>query len=200
MANEKNLIGAEFQALPLDYLISTPLVAAVKAQSIAAETTRSFIESMIDDNGKPYTINFSVDQLAADGSQNSLSVKAPLLAITPVPHLRIDSMTINFNFEISQTYRDASETNKSVEMSVKSGKALSPWVSASLKGSASSKATKESQTNRSGQLDITVNASEAPVPEGLARVLSLMTSAIQTPDASGATPAPANTGNKNKNP
>lgn len=184
MANEKNLIGAEFQALPLDYLISTPLIAAVKAQSIAAQTTREFIESMIDEDGKPQTINFSVEQLSGDGESNNISVKAPLLAITPVPHLRIDSMTINFTFEISQTYRDASETNKSVDMSVSTGK-LSPWVKASIKGSASSKATKESQTNRSGQLDITVNASEAPIPEGLARVLSLMTSAIQTPSTGG---------------
>ena len=182
---EKNLIGAEFQALPLDYLISTPLVAAVKAQSVAAETTKGFIEGMIGDDGTPKTVDFSVEQLANDGSSNSIAVKAPLLAMVPVPHLRIEEMTINFTFEISQTYRDTSTTNKSVDMSVSSGRALSPWVKASVKGSASSKATKESETNRSGQLDITVKASEAPIPEGLARVLSLMTSAIQTPETAG---------------
>ena len=183
---EKNLIGAEFQALPLDYIISSPLIAAVKAQSIAAQATKSFLEGMIDkDSSKPITVDFSVDQQSSDGVVNSLDVKAPMLALVPVPHLRIDELTINFSFEISQTYRDSKETNKSVDMTVSSGRALSPWVKASVKGSASSKSAKESETNRSGQLDITVRASESAVPEGLARVLSLMTSAIQTPGTGG---------------
>ena len=192
MANEKSLIGAEFQALPLDYLISTPLVAAVKAQRVAAESTRQFIESMIVD-GKPMTVDFSVDQQSNDGSKNSITVAAPLLALVPVPHLRIDSLTTRFTFEISQTFRDSSSTDKSIDTSVSSGKALSPWVSASVKGSISSKASRESNTNRSGQLDITVQASEADIPEGLARVLSLMTSAIQTPDSGrgGNPPSPS---------
>jgi hypothetical protein len=182
MANEKSLIGAEFQALPLDYLIAAPLTAAIKAQRVAAETTKQFLESMIED-GKPTTVDFSVKKLSADGHENSIQVNAPLLSLVPVPHLRIDSLTIHFNFEISQTYRDSSTTDKSISTEVKSGKMLSPWVNASLKGSVSSKASKESTTNRSGQLDIMVQASESEIPEGLARVLSLMTSAIQTPDA-----------------
>ncbi|WP_333607154.1 DUF2589 domain-containing protein [Arsukibacterium sp.] len=185
---EKSLIGAEFQGLPLEYLISTPLVAAVKAQRIAAESTRQFIESMIE-NGKPITVDFAVEQKSADGNQNSVQVAAPLLAMVPVPHLRIDALTIKFSFEISQTYRDAKATERSIDTSVSSGKALSPWVSASVKGSISSKASQESATNRSGQLDITVQASESEIPEGLARVLSLLTSAIQTAEPGGKSPA-----------
>lgn len=181
---EKSLIGAEFQALPLDFLISSPLVAAVNAQRVAAESTKSFIESMIDPNTKkPQTVEFSLDQVSNDGSSNSLTVNAPLLALVPVPHLRIDSLNIHFTFEISQTHRDAKATESSVSATVSSGKALSPWVSASVKGTASSKGSRESTLNRSGQLDVTVHASESEMPEGLARVLSLMTSAIQTPDA-----------------
>jgi hypothetical protein len=183
MADEKNLIGAEFQALPLEYLVSAPLVAAVNAQRVAAESTKTFVESMID-NGKPITVDFSIDSKSSDGSTASIDVNAPLLALVPVPHLRIDSLTTRFTFEISQTCRTASETQKSINTEISSGKALSPWVSASLKGSASSKGSKESTLNRSGQLDITVQASESEIPEGLARVLSLMTSAIQTPDKS----------------
>ncbi|MEH6472644.1 MAG: DUF2589 domain-containing protein [Halopseudomonas sp.] len=180
--NAKSLIGAEFQALPLDFLISSPLVAAVNAQRVAAESTKSFIQSMIDPTTKkPLTVEFSVDQVGEDGKSKSIAVNAPLLAMVPVPHLRIDSLSIHFTFEISQTYRDAKETQASISTSVASGKALSPWVSASIKGSASSKGSRESTLNRSGQLDITVNASESEMPEGLARVLSLMTSAIQAP-------------------
>lgn len=177
---EKNLIGAEFQALPLDYLISAPLIAAVKAQHIVADTTKQYIESMLV-NGKPITVDFAFDQNNA-GTITTTQVKAPLLSLVPVPHLRIDSLSIKFSFEISETFRDTSETIKAVDMSVSTGGALSPWIKAAIKGSASSKSAHESNTNRSGQLDITVNASEAQIPEGLARVLSLMTRAIQIPD------------------
>lgn len=197
MAEPKNMIGAEFQALPLDFMISAPLVAAVKAQRIAAESTKEFIESMIDGD-KPYMVKFSVEQHLADGGSNELAVNAPLLAMVPVPHLRIDSLSIDFNFEISQTYRDASETSKGVEVSVASGGALSPWVKASMKGSASSKGSRESTMNRSGQLQIHVNASESEIPEGLARVLSLMTSAIPAPGEG--LPAPANSGGQQRKP
>ncbi len=181
-----NTMGAEFQSLPLDFLVSAPLVAAVKAQRIAAETTRDFIQSMIV-NGKPMTVDFSFDQ-TTDGGNQTVNVSAPLLAMVPVPHLRIDSLTTKFTFEIKQTWSDRSETAKGVEMSAKTGGALSPWVSASIKGSASSKSAQESTTNRSGQLEITVQASESAVPEGLARVLSLMANAIQLPDKSNPTP------------
>ncbi len=178
---EKSLIGAEFQALPLEYLISAPLVAAVKAQRVAAESTQQFIESMLD-KGKPRTVDFAVESKTADGSTNALSVSAPLLSLVPVPHLRIDALTIKFTFEISQTFRDTKETGRTVDISVEPGKALSPWVKASVKGAISSKSSRESTTNRSGQLDVTVQASESEMPEGLARVLSLMSSAIQTPE------------------
>lgn len=181
---EKSLIGAEFQALPLEYIVSAPLIAAVKAQRVAAETTKQFVESLIGTDGTPTTVDFKVNQKNGDDS-NQITVNAPLLAMVPVPHLRIDSLTTRFTFEISQTHRDTKETSKSIDTSVSSGKALSPWVSASVKGSISSKSANESSTNRSGQLDITVQASESEVPEGLARVLSLMTSAIQTPAGGG---------------
>ena len=107
---EQNMIAAQFQALPLEYLIASPLIAAVKAQRVAAETTRQFIESMIDDKTKePLTVDFNLEQRSGDQS-NSISVNAPLLALVPVPHLRIDSLTTQFHFEISQTFRSSKET------------------------------------------------------------------------------------------
>ena len=178
--SETTQIAAEFQALPLEFLIAAPLLGAVKAQSVAAEATKAFIESMLED-GKPITVDFKIEQ-HSDSSGKGITVQAPLLALVPVPHLRIDSITSKFHFEITQTYRDTKATDKSISLEAKSGALLSPWVKASLKGSASSKSTQESSTNRSGSLEVTVTASEAAIPEGLARILSLMTNAIQTPD------------------
>lgn len=183
MANETPQLAAEFQALPLEYLIAAPLIGAVKAQHLAALATKEFIEGMIDGDGLPKTVDMTIASNVS-GQSKKIDVKAPLLAIVPVPHLRIDNITTHFHFEVTQTLRDTTETSKNVSLEVSSGGLLSPWVSASLKGAIASKSTSESTTNRSGQLDVQVTASQAALPEGLARLLSLMTSAIQLPDSS----------------
>lgn len=65
-----------------------------------------------------------------------------------------------------------------MDLNAGTGATLSPWVSATLKGNVTSKATSDSSLNRSGTLDITIEASEAPMPEGLAKILSLLSNSI----------------------
>jgi len=184
MANTQIQPAAEFQALPLEFIVASPLVAAVKAQALAAETTKGFIERLIDTNShKPVTVDFQVDYKEVDGQgvvQNkTATINAPLLSIVPVPHLRIDSLTTHFKYEITETVKETNSKDYSVDLSAQTGAGLSLWVSASLKGSVASKSSEESTMNRSGVLEITVHASEAPMPEGLARVLSMLAKMVQ---------------------
>ncbi|MGD1844924.1 MAG: DUF2589 domain-containing protein [Salibacteraceae bacterium] len=184
---EEMLPAAEFQALPLEYVISAPLTGVINAQKVAADTTKNFIDSMLNDDKTPVTVDFetAVNQTAADGSTSSSNVKvsAPLLSIVPVPHIRIDSFTSSFNYQITQVAKAATSNEKALSGSAEVGG--NPWVKASFKGSISSNASKESTTNRSGSIDITVHASESPIPEGLAKILSLMSNAVTvTPSSS----------------
>ncbi|HLF85857.1 MAG TPA: DUF2589 domain-containing protein [Nitrospiria bacterium] len=185
---QKEIVPAvEFQALPLEYIIASPLTAAVKAQAVAAEATRGFIEGMLTGDGtarKPITVDFNVkynyvDDTGKSGSKD-LSVNAPLLSIVPVPHLRIDSLSVNFKYEITQIAKSSQVSDRGIEFGAQSGAMLSPWVSASLKGSVSSKSAEESTMNRSGSLEITMHASESPMPEGLAKILNLLSNSIQS--------------------
>ncbi|MEK7396022.1 MAG: DUF2589 domain-containing protein [Candidatus Poribacteria bacterium] len=185
MANE-TMPAAEFQALPLEFIIATPLMAAVKAQAVAAQATLDFIRGLTNpvpnDKGidvvEPVTVNFEVEYKENDNSKKA-SIKVPLLSIVPIPHLRIDSLNIDFKFEVSHTFVDRKSLEAAATMEIGTGKALSLWVSASLKGSVSSKSSEETTTNRSGQLSISVHASEAPIPEGLARILTVLAKTIQ---------------------
>lgn len=172
MANTEIQPAAEFQALPLEFIVAAPLIAAVKAQAVAAQATIEFVEKFKGDN-----VQFEFES-KQEGTPKKNKVNAPLLSIVPVPHLRIDSLTVNFRYEISQTVKEASSLEKGVEMDVKGGALLSPWVSATLKGSVSSRSSEESTMNRSGTLEITVHASEAPMPEGLAKILSLLATSV----------------------
>src|SRR5438094_4573750 len=112
MANEIQP-AADFQALPLEFIIAAPLVSAVKAQAVAAETTRAFIQSMLkteNNQTRPVTVDFSLDYKKADAggvmTTSTVNVNAPLLSLVPIPHLRIDSVTTHFKYEITQTVRD----------------------------------------------------------------------------------------------
>ena len=188
MADTQLQPAAEFQALPLEFIVANPLVAAVKAQSAAAEATKAFILSLMDGNKKPITVEFNVEVSDSAATQSgggqaptprNVNIKAPLLSMVPIPHLRIDSFTTHFKYEITQTVKDTKAKDFSVDLSAQSGAALSPFVSATLKGSVSSKSSEESTMNRSGVLEITIHASEAPMPEGLAKILGLLANSVQ---------------------
>lgn len=181
--------AAEFQALPLDTIVATPLTAAVKAQRATAEATRQFIEGLLNEESgdgggakTPLTVDFDIDYTDAEGESATRSVKAPLLSMVPVPHLRIDNLTINFVYEISETYMSEEAQSKSLDLEASTGRLLSPWVKASLKGSVSSESRSKSTMNRSGELRIHVEASESPIPEGLGRILSLLSRSIPIGD------------------
>jgi len=182
MANDMQAyVGAEFQALPLDFIMAAPLTAAVKAQAAAAEAARGFIEAMLDDNGAPKTVQFQMAVKQNDGASKDVQINAPLLSLVPVPHLRIDSLTVHFKYEITQSLRSSKATDAEVGIQMGIGKTLTPWAEATLKGSVTSKSAEESTTNRSGQLEITLHASEAPMPEGLARLLNLLAKSVDIP-------------------
>lgn len=188
MADQDVQIVAEFEKLPIEFLVATPLVAAVNAQSKAALATKEFIQSFVKE-GKPITVDFSVNvqetlpPASAGGALQTVTKKvqinAPLLSIVPMPHLRIDSLTTHFKYEISHVVKSTKDKMASAELGGQSGALLSPWVSATLKGSVSSKSSDESMMNRSGVLEITVHASEAPMPEGLAKILGFLANSIE---------------------
>jgi hypothetical protein len=191
--NVQVMPAAEFQALPLESIIASPLKGAIEAQAIAAATTKAFIESMIGKDNKPVSIPFNIQYKVSNAggtTEANTVVNVPLLAIVPVPHLRIDSLTTHFKYEINAVTKSEHETSKALGGTVGTTGILSKFVNVSLNGSISSKSREESTTNRSGMLEITVHASEAPMPEGLAKILSLLASTIPPSAPLPAAPAP----------
>lgn len=181
MANEI-LPAAEFQSLPLEFIISAPLAGAVKAQAVVAQNMKDFITAFKDTNVEFTAATFT------NGSESKVNVKVPLLSMVPVPHLRIDSMTIDFKYEVSQVVGDKQSFESGVSLDAGTSGILSKFVNATLKGSVTSRSSSESSVNRSGHLAVTVHASEAPIPEGLARVLSLLAHAVPEPRGHAVTP------------
>lgn len=167
---------SEFAQLPLEFVVAGPLLAAVRAQKAAAEATRDYIQSFIKQDGELVSVSFKA-QLSEGGETRSFDVRAPLLSIVPVPHLRIDALSVNFRFEVKTTDLKTSETTGAAATELKIGG--NPWVNGSLSGSVSTRSATEAVANRSGALEISVQASESEMPEGLAKIASMLANAIQ---------------------
>jgi hypothetical protein len=198
-------LPAEFAQLPLHAIIADPLMAVIDAQSKSAVATQSFIQSFLQaptgnaagnnnaaganaganpgasQASNAMTVDFSTTIVdAADPTQTkSISVSAPLLSIVPIPNIRIDSLSISFKYEVSQVISTSSEADKSFGGTLGAKAGLALWsANLSLTGNVSSSTKQSSTTNRSGVLDIEVHASEAPMPEGLSKILSILSNAV----------------------
>lgn len=175
--SEQNMLQpfAEFQSLPLSFIIAEPLNGVIKAHMLAAQATREYIETMKDDS-----ISFKVNKTDESGTPTGtqVTIEAPLLAMLPVPNLHIDSFSVNFRYEIRHTLKN--EMEKNIEAKLKAGTTgwLKSFVDVSLSGAVSSRFTSESEINRSGTLEISLQASEAEMPEGLRKILTILSNSI----------------------
>ncbi len=116
----------------------------------------------------------------------------PLLAIVPIPFIRINDMNISFEYSIKDIQTSESKSEKNVSTEVK-GKYW--FVSATVKGSYSNQNVNKRETDQRATLKITVNALQDKMPEGLGKVLDLLQDSMKVvPLSSGTTvslpPAP----------
>src|SRR4051794_18543229 len=100
-------IGAELQALPLEYMLGTPLTAAIKAQALAAATTVAFIEKVglqedqatgeLTVRSAQFTFTQPLPDPANPGAVlfEDAKLTVPLLSLAPIPFIRISDMNIS---------------------------------------------------------------------------------------------------------
>jgi hypothetical protein len=168
----QELMAPEFASLPLDSIIGGAIKAVVNGQAIASQTSLNFINQIKGDS-----VEFKTSILE-NGVPKDYTIKVPTLSVVQVPALRIDSFTTHFTYEIRSVEQTSKNTEEEANVAFGLPKFLQGLASLDIKGGITHKSTSESTVNRSGTLDITVHASEAAMPEGLARVLSLMARAV----------------------
>jgi hypothetical protein len=172
-------IGAELQALPLEYMLGAPMTATIKAQALAAQTTIDFIEKIgleltdptdPDSELKLRTAEFSYIQPLPDQAnpgqiveQESL-LRVPLLSMTPIPFIRVSDLNVSFEFKI----RDVSSNQSKFEITGKT--AFENTTTTSVKtgfgggligflGGASANGSVESKTDVSASVSATYQSS-----------------------------------------
>ena len=112
-------------------------------------------------------------------------LKVPILTILPIPFIRIEETTIDFNAKINSVEYRKTDTSLKVDASLEA-KAGWLWGSAKLKVSTSYQRTTSegNSVNRTYSLAIHVKAVQDEMPAGMEKMLSILESVITSAPAS----------------
>ncbi len=176
----------DLQSIDFSKLIGGPLIAAVQAQAQAAETSIQFIERVGFDPApqgssvRPVkNVTFQYVKTDDQGVDKKFNLMVPVLAIVPIPYLRIDELTIDFTAKLNDMVEatDSSTSNFGANLSASAGWG---WGRASLRASFSSSHNRASKSTSTAEytMNVKVRAVQAEVPGGLAKILDIMEAVI----------------------
>lgn len=178
-------VGDELGNLDFESMIGGPLIAVIKAQTQAAIASADFIQSVgfkKDEQGKliePFMVSFVYDKPIKDKDGNIVPTKyqltVPLLTMLPIPFIRIEETTIDFNAKI--TAMEKSEQASSHEL--KAGlEASAGWGAFSAKLSVNyaykQSSSSGSSIERTYSMAIHVKAVQDELPAGTERLLAIL--------------------------
>jgi hypothetical protein len=182
-------MSKQFGSLPMESLIGGPLSAAAKANAQLAMTNAQFITDIgfkKDDKGNPTEANmvdfeYEKQIIGEDGTvtPTAVKVKVPMLAIVPLPALKVKDVNINFTMQVNSSTEDSSssESEGGFEGSGSVNYGIFK-VSVKVHGKTSSKSSHTRKSDNSAKYDVSVQAVDEGMTEGLARVLDMMHDAI----------------------
>jgi hypothetical protein len=181
-------VVGQFVGLPLGQLICQPIIEVAKGQAELCKVYLDYVMKLAykdgDPEGEVNVISFDLERPVTNGEgsieNQSVTVKAPLLSLVPVPAFVMDEATVQFTMEVKQ---QSSETD-SKETTGKFDAGFSFWkFKASISGSVTTKSSHTRSTDQTAKYDIYARAVQQPPAEGMARLTALFASIIEPIDA-----------------
>jgi len=200
----------ELQQIPFSQLIGAPLKAAIEAQALAAQSTIEFIHKVgfkhaeigaddddlvfndVDqdaDAGELRSVSFSYKKKDENDELKNFSLTVPFLAITPIPYIRIEEMTIDFNAKLTDSVERKTDSSFKLDTQIK-GSYSAFWspvkVDARVSATYNQKSSTTEKQQREYSMVIHVRAVQDEMPAGLSRMLDMLEQAIQEQPAATA--------------
>jgi hypothetical protein len=172
---------SELNNIDFRKMIGGPLQAAVDAQVASSLATVDFINKVgftaPDDDGKRelVMVDFTHKRKDVDGEgqpvEKEIFIKVPLLAMLPIPSLRIEHVIIDFNVKLNSVESASTADELGVNAEVKAG-----WGPVSFKVSASyqRKTATNVEVKKEYALNVNVKAVQDEIPAGLEKILGLL--------------------------
>lgn len=181
-------LTSELNNIDFRKMIGGPLQAAVDAQVASSLATVDFInkvgfQPLLDAQGQPdasgkrelVMVEFSHTRKDIDTEGNPVVkesfVKVPLLAMLPIPSLRIEHVIIDFNVKLNSVENTAVSDQLDVGAEVTAG-----WGPVKLKVSASyqRKTATNVEVKKEYSLNVNVKAVQDEMPAGLEKILNML--------------------------
>lgn len=196
-----NDVASSFAGLPIESLIGGPFLAAAKVQQQLAATYVDTVQKLAyrekkeNNETKQETniLTFEVPRPVIDEKDGKTSVtvenmqiNAPLLALVQIPSFQMDEVTVDFDMEVKTSDMKSDETKADVSSTVN----FKSWfgLNASITGNVSSDSVHKRESDSSATYKIHARAIQQPPSEGMAKLTSLLTQAMEPlrkPESSG---------------
>lgn len=175
-----NDIASNFSNLPMETLISAPLVAASNSNILLANATYDFIRNVWfegEGKAKPKLLSFDLTRTGEDGKAITETVNAPLAALLETPNLMVSSIDVDFTMEVKDVSTSKVDLGAKTDVTASAGWS---WWSARLTGSITANSSQSRSTDRSAKYEVRVRAEQANQTEGMSRLAQIFASAVDT--------------------
>lgn len=179
-------------------MIGAPMVAMIQGETLAAQATAEFIETVgfvassnpqADEFGKLRMVTFSYQKQDINGQAEIVEMQLPVLSLIPIPLLHIAEAEIEFGVKITDVVQINSKSQfKSAQ---NNNYPLNVGLS-NIQGAITTPLKFETQTNTDVQMNVKVKVAQADIPEGLKQLFRIFDVSMQ---ASTPTPVQSSTGN-----
>jgi hypothetical protein len=172
----------ELNGIDFHKMIGGPLQAAVDAQVASSLATVDFItrvgfDAPAQPGGKRELVmvdfTHSRKDVKADGTADNkeINVKVPLLAMLPIPSLRIEHVIIDFNVKLNSVVSVSEEAKLAIGGSASGG--FGP-VKFKVSASFQRKTSTNVEVKKEYALNVNVKAVQDEIPAGLEKILGLL--------------------------
>ena len=183
-------IANKFTGLPIEQLITAPIIGMAKGQAQLNDVTWQYIQEVAftkGDNGKTVarSLDVEMNRVMTDGDTGEQSVqtlysKVPMLPLVPLPSLAITSADINFSMEVQTSTQDTSST--STESSVSASISGGFWgakYKANISGKVATNRENVRKTDNSAKYEVAVHAEQLPATEGMLKLSDYLTQMLE---------------------
>ncbi len=193
-------IGDELSNLNFESMIGGPLMAVIKAQAQSAMSSLDFIKSVgfskTKDGGaeveRPTMVTFSYQKQIGEEKKDpkdpnsalvpvfkDLQLSVPILTMLPIPFIRVEETTVDFNAKITSVEESSSTSSHDLNASLQAKAGWGPF-SAKLNVNYAYKKTDSSgnKVERTYTMAVKVKAVQDELPAGTERLISILERSI----------------------
>ena len=198
-------IADQFVGLPIEDLITGPLVGIAKGQAKLNEVTWDYVQEVAFETGsvvngvdvlKTRAIDVQITKAVTNsnldtGSNTDGSIKewktfyskVPMIALIPLPSLAVTKADINFTMEVKESSVSKDTTSKSGQFSASMG--YSGWgfnVKDNISGKVATTKENTRSTDNSAKYVVNVHAEQLKPTEGMLKLYDAVNSMIEPVD------------------